>query len=98
MKSFLEDVKPSNSKRFYQYHGKCSNSTDKCTTLKSLINKFKFKRSKRYKKGGEKTYNKYKENVLIEKKLKTAFKRKKKYTQERRTFEEIDFSESDESA
>ena len=32
-----DDKKPPNKKKFCQYHGKCSHSTDECTALKALI-------------------------------------------------------------
>ena len=47
-------------------------------------------KSKRYRKGGEKTYAKHEVNILIEKKLKKAFKGEKKRMQELRTFEKMD--------
>ena len=67
------DKKPSSRKRFCQYHEKCSHSIDECTTLKALIKKVKSNKSKRFRKGGEKTYTKHEVNLLIEKKLKKAF-------------------------
>ena len=69
-----DDKKPPSRKKFCQYHGKCSHSTDECTTLMALIKKAKSNKSKGYRKGGEKTYTKHKVNVLLEKKLKKAFK------------------------
>ena len=54
-------------------------------------------KSKGFRKGGEKTYTKYEVNVLIEIKLKQAFKGRKKSRQELRTFEEIEASGSEES-
>ena len=46
--------------------------------FKVLIKKSKSNKSKGYRKGGEKTYTKHKVNILIEKKLKKAFKEMKK--------------------
>ena len=43
-----------NKKKFCQYHGKCSHSTDECTTLEALIKKAKSNKTKGYRKGGEK--------------------------------------------
>ena len=74
----LDDKKLSNKKKFCQYHGKCSHSTDKCTTLKVLNKKTKFNKSKEYRKEGEETDTKHKVNLLIEKKRKKAFKGRKK--------------------
>ena len=60
--------------------------------------KAKPNKSKGFRKGGEKTYIKHEVNVLIEKKLKKAFKgRKKRSKQELRTFEKMEVSESEES-
>ena len=56
--------------------------------------KVKSTRSKEYKKEGEKIYIKYKNNILIEKKLEKAFQGKKKRKQKLRTFEEMDNSGS----
>ena len=50
--SSSNDKKPPSKKKFCQYHGKCSHSTDKCTTLKALIKKAKSNKSKGYWKGG----------------------------------------------
>ena len=46
---------------------------------------------------GKKTYTKHEVNVLIEKKLKTAFKGRKKHKQEIHAFEKMDISGSEES-
>ena len=73
-KDCLDDEKPSSRKNFCQYHGKCSHSTDEHTTLKALMKKAKSNKSQRFMKGDKKTYTKHKVNVLIEKKLKKAFK------------------------
>ena len=54
-------------------------------------------KSKGYKRQGDKTYTKHEVNILIEKKLKKAFKGKKKRKQELRTFETMDVSEYEES-
>ena len=62
-----DDEKPSSRKKFCQYHGKSSHSTDEYTTLKALIKKAKSNKSEGYRKGGEKTYTKYKVNIPIEK-------------------------------
>ena len=43
---------------------------------------------------GKKTYTKHEVNVLIEKKLKTAFKGRKKHKQEIHAFEKMDISGS----
>ena len=40
-----DNEKPSSRKKFCQYHGKCSHSTDKCTTLKAVIKKAKSNKS-----------------------------------------------------
>ena len=77
-RDFSEKKKPSNRKKFCQYHGKCSHSTSKCTTLKALIKQAKSNKSKEFRKGGKKTYTKHKVNVLIKKKIKKAFKGRKK--------------------
>ena len=84
-------------KKFCQYHGKCSHSTDKCTTLNALIKKAKSSKSKGYGKGGKKTYTKYEVNILIEKKLKKTFKGRKKRKQEPHTFVKVEVSGSDDS-
>ena len=60
-------------KKFCQYHGKCSHSTERCNTLKALIKRAKSNKSKGFRKGDKKTYTKNEVNVLIEKKLKKAF-------------------------
>ena len=73
-KDSSDDEKTPSKKKFYQYHGKCINSIDECTTLKSLIKKAKSNKSKGYNKGSNKIYTKHEVNVLIEKKLKKAFK------------------------
>ena len=87
-----DDETPPSKKKFCQYHGKCSHSTDKCPTLKALIKKVKSNKSKGYRKGGKKTYTKHKVNVLIEKKLKKAFKGRKKSRQELCSFEKMEVS------
>ena len=79
------------------YHGKCSYSVDECTTLKDLIKMAKTNKSNGYRKRGEKTYTKHKVNVLIEKKLKKAFKGKKKRKQEPRTYEKMEVLGSEDS-
>ena len=66
-KDSSDDEKPSSRKKFCQYHGKCSHSMDKCATLKALIKKAKFNKSKGFRKGGKKMYTKHKVNILIEK-------------------------------
>ena len=96
-KDFSDDEKPSSRKKFFQYHGRSSHSTDECTTLKLLIKKTKSNKSKGFRKGGEKTYNKHEMNILIEKKLKKAFKGRKKRKQEPRTFEKTEVSGSEDS-
>ena len=70
-----------------QYHGNCSHSRGggECTTLKALIKKTKSNKSKRYRKGEEKTYTKHKVYVLIEKNLKKVLKGRKKRKQDLRT-------------
>ena len=83
--------------KFYQYHRKCSNCINKCTTLKALVKKAKSNKSKGYRKGGKKTYTKHEVNILNEKKVKKAFKGKKKHGQELRNFEKMEVSGSDES-
>ena len=80
-----------------QYHDKYSHSTDECTKLKALIKKTKSNKSKGYRKGVKKTYNKHKVNVLIKKKPKKAFKRSKKCKQELHMFEKMEVSGSKES-
>ena len=72
-KDFSDDEKPSSKKKFFQYHGKCSHSTDECTTLNALIEKAKSNMFKGFWKGAGKTYTKHKVNVLIEKKAKAIF-------------------------
>ena len=96
-KDSSDDEKPSSRKKFCQYHGKCSHSTDECTTLKALIKKAKSNKPKGYRKGGEKIHTKHEVNVLIEKKLKKAFKGRKKRKQELRTIEKVEVSGSKES-
>ena len=59
--------------------------------LKVLIKKIKSKKSKGYQKGGEKTYTKHELNVLIKKKLKKAFKGKKKCKQEPHNIKKLMF-------
>ena len=54
-----------------------------------MIKKAKSYKSKGYRKGGEKTYTKHKVNVLIKKKLKKAFKGRKKCKQEIHAFEKM---------
>ena len=71
-----DEKKPLSRKKFCRYHGKCSHSTDECTTLKALIKQAKSNKFKGCKKGGEKTYTKYEVKV---------FKRRKKLKQESRT-------------
>ena len=90
-----EEEKPAKKKKFCQYHGKCSHSTDECTTIKALIKKNKSYKSKGFKKGSEKMHTKHKVNALIEKKLKKAFKGNKKRKQELHTFEKMEVSESE---
>ena len=70
---------------------------DKYATLKALIKKAKSNKSKRFRKGGEKTYTKHEANLLIEKKLKKAFNGRKKCKHELHTFEKIEVSGSEES-
>ena len=77
-KDSSDNKKPSSKEKFCQYHKKCSDCTDECTTLKALIKKAKSTKSKEYRKGGEKTYIKHMENDIIEKKLKKSFKGKEK--------------------
>ena len=43
-KDSLEDEKPSITKKFCQYRGKCSHCTDECTTFKDLILMIKSRR------------------------------------------------------
>ena len=69
-----DDKKPPSKKKFCQYYGKFSHSTDECTKFKTLVKKAESNKSKGYRKGGEKSYTKHKVNVLIEKMLKQAFK------------------------
>ena len=85
-KDSSDNKKLFSKKTFCQYHGKCSHSTDECTTLKVLIKKAKSNKSKENRKGGEKTYTKNEVNVLIEKKLKKAFKGRNKRKQELHIF------------
>ena len=89
-----DDEKPPSKKKFCQYHEKCHHSTDKCATLKALIKNVKSNKSKEYREGGEKTYTKHNINVLIEKRLKNAFKGRKKLKQELCTFEKMEVSGS----
>ena len=53
-KDSSENKKPSRRKKFCQYHGKYSHSTDKYTTLKALIKKAKSNKSKEFRKEGKK--------------------------------------------
>ena len=92
-----DDKKPSNRKKFYLHNGKCSRSTDECTTLKALNKKAKSNKVKGFRKGGEKTYTKHEINIRIEKKRKKAFKGRKKRKQELRTFEKMKVSGSEEN-
>ena len=93
-----DNKKPSSRKKFCEYHENCSNSTDECTIFKTLIKKAKSNKSKGFRKGGEKTYTKHEVNVLIEKKLKKAFKARKKRKQELHTFGKmVGSKESDQS-
>ena len=96
-KDSSDDEKPPSKNKSCQYHGKYSHSTNEYPTLKALFEKNKSSKSKGFRKGGEKTYTKHEVNVLIEKKLKKAFKRKKKLKQDLRTFEEMEVSGSEES-
>ena len=96
-KDFSDGKKPTSKKKFCQYHGKYSHSTDKCTTFKALSKKAKSNKSKGYRKGGEKMYTKHKVNVLIEKKLKKNFKARKKRKHKSRTFEKMEVLGSEES-
>ena len=75
--------------KFCQYHEKCSNCTDKCTTLKAPDKKTKSNKSKGYRKGGKETYTKHGVNNLNEKELKKDFKGKKKQKQKLHTFEKM---------
>ena len=68
-------------------HGKCSHSTDECTTFKALIKKTNSFMSKGYKKWSEKTHTNHIVNVLIKKKVEKASKVKNKCEQELLTFE-----------
>ena len=63
---------------------------DKYTTLKALMKQGNSNKYREYKKGGEKKYTQHKVNVFIWKKLKKAFKRRKKCKQELDSFEEMD--------
>ena len=92
-KDSSDDEKPASKKKFCQYHGKCSHSTDKYTTLKGLIKKAKSNKSKGYRKVGEKTCTKHTVNALIKKKVKKAFKGRKKRKQELCTFEKWMFQD-----
>ena len=89
-----ENEKPPSKKKFCQYNEKCSRCTDEYTTLKALIKKAKFNKSKGHRKGGKETYTKHKVNVLIEKELNKAFKGRKKCKQE---MEVSEYEESDQS-
>ena len=82
-KDSLDNEKPSCRKKFCQYHG-FSYSTDKYTTLKALIKKAKSNKSNVIRKVCEKTYTKHEVSDLIGKKLKKAFKGRKKRKQELR--------------
>ena len=73
---------------------KHSHSTDKCTTLKVLIKWAKSSRTKGYE--TKKIYSTHEVNELIKKKLKKAFKGKKKCKRE--LCKKMDVSESKESA
>ena len=68
---------PPSRKKFRPYHGKCSHSMDKCTTLKVQIKNIQIQISKVCRTGGEKMYTKHYVIVLIQKKLKKAFKGRK---------------------
>ena len=70
---------------------------DECASLKDLFKKAKSYKSKGCRTGDEKTYTKHEVNVLIENKLKKAFKGRKKRKQELRTFENMKVSGSEES-
>ena len=96
-KDSSDDEKPSNRKKFCQYHGKCSHSMDECTILKALIKKAKPNKSKGFRKGGKKKYLKHEVNVLIEKMLKKAFNGRKKRKHELLTFEKMEVSGSKDS-
>ena len=89
-----DDETPWKRKKFCQYHGKYIHSTDECTTIKALIKKTKSNKSNGYRKGGKKMYTKQEVEIWIEKKLKKAFKGRKKRKQESRTFEKMDVSGS----
>ena len=72
--SFEDSKEVPQTTKFCQCHGKCSHTMDECTTLKALMKKGKSNKSKGYRKGDEKLYTKLEVNVLLQKKLKKAFK------------------------
>ena len=96
-KDSSDDEKPPSKKKFCQYHGKCSHPMDECTTLMAQIKKAESNKYKEYGKGSKKIYTKHEVSVIIEKKLKKAFKERKKRKQKLCTFEKMEVSGSEES-
>ena len=82
-------------KKFCQYHGTCGHTTNECTLVKTLVQKEKLKKFKATK---DRKYTKHEVNVLVEKKLKKAMRKKKKQREEElRAFENMSVSDSEES-
>ena len=61
-------------KKFGKYHGTCGHTTDKCTTLKTLIKQANLKRTKQNKQ--KKKYTKKEVSILLENKVRKEAKRK----------------------
>ena len=62
-------------KKYCQYHGRCGHTTNECTLVKTLVQREKLKKIKANKK---KKCTKHEVNVLVERKVKKAMKKKKK--------------------
>ena len=81
-------------KKICQYHGICGHTTNESMLLKFLVQKeklIKFKANKKRK------YTKHEVNVLVERKVKKAMKKKKKKCKEELgEFENMSVSDSDE--
>ena len=83
-------------KMFCQYHGTCGHSTNKFTLVQTLVQNEKLKKQKVIK---ERKYTKHEVNILVERKVKKALKkRQKQCAEELHDFENMSVSDSGEES
>ena len=83
-------------KKYCQYQCTCGHSTNECTLVKPLVHKEKMKKQKSSK---ERKYTKHEVNILVERNMKKALKKRKKQCEEEfRAFKSMNVSDSDEES